>query len=169
MRDINKDLVAFKESATNYEVKVSVRRNPHKIQIKNSSDVHDVARILFKENEIEFNEKVYALFLDAKNQIIAYRLLSTGSLTKAIIDPIILGGIALRLFASSVILMHNHPTGNTNPSQDDIGITKKIEKILKIHSITLLDHLIVTKENVFSFADERMINNNMRMEASFME
>jgi DNA repair protein RadC len=82
---------------------------------------------------------------------------SSGGLTGTIVDVRIVLGTALKAAATSIILAHNHPSGNLHPSQEDFNLTKRIKEAAKFMDITVIDHLILTDENYYSFADEGQI------------
>lgn len=103
------------------------------------------------------HEEFWFLLLNNSNKII-YRLqLSKGGLTQTIVDIRMLFKTALEHLATSLILIHNHPSGQLNPSTADISITDKIKEAGKTIDIKLLDHVIITQEGYFSFADEGIL------------
>ena len=84
--------------------------------------------------------------------------ISIGGVAGTIVDTKLIFSAALQCLASGIVLMHNHPSGNTKPSQADIRITKKIKEAAKHLDITILDHVIITPEkNYYSFADEGIL------------
>ncbi|MFH2122033.1 MAG: DNA repair protein RadC [Pseudomonadota bacterium] len=92
------------------------------------------------------------LFLDTKNCILAWREMFQGTIDSTTVYPREVVKEALRLNAAKVILAHNHPSGNTDPSPQDIELTKKLKEILKIIDVKVLDHIIVG-DNLTSFTD----------------
>lgn len=103
------------------------------------------------------HEEFWFLLLNNSNKII-YRLqLSKGGLTQTIVDIRMLFKTALEHLATSLILMHNHPSGQLNPSAADIAITDKIKEAGNTIDIKLLDHVIITQDGYFSFADEGIL------------
>ena len=102
-------------------------------------------------------EVFYILFLNRANEIIAEKVLSTGGVSSTVIDPRVIFKEAVNYLASSIMVSHNHPSGNTKPSQQDIVITQKLKEGGKILDIVLLDHIIITDRGYFSFSDEGMI------------
>ena len=122
-------------------------------RISTSKDANAVFRELFPPNQISYREHFYVLYLNNSNHIMGYQLLSIGGITNTIVDiRIVLQG-ALLTTAVGIILAHNHPSGNTKPSISDRELTDKIDKACKTLDIQLLDHLIITEESYFSFAD----------------
>lgn len=117
-----------------------------------SNDSADYARDFFAE-DLSIRESMYAIYTNQANNTIGYQLISAGAIAATIADcRIILKG-AIDCLASGVILVHNHPSGSLRPSNADNEITSKIEKYLKEIDIRLIDHLIITEDSYFSYAD----------------
>ena len=100
------------------------------------------------------HEEFWILLLNRANQVIKLERISAGGVSGTVADPKIIFKKALDQLASSIILAHNHPSGNLNPSQADISLTNKIKNAGKLLDINILDHLIITNTSFFSFADE---------------
>lgn len=105
-------------------------------------------------NKIELIEEAKLLLLDRNLVCLGISNLSTGGISSCLIDPKIVYATALKARASSIVLAHNHPSGNLKPSTSDIHLTEKLADAGKLLDLTLLDHLIVTPYNYYSFADE---------------
>lgn len=103
------------------------------------------------------HEECHMLCLDRANQIKAERPLSVGGLSSTIIDPRIVFKEALGYLSSSIVVAHNHPSGNPVPSEQDKAITKKLKECGELLDIKLLDHLIITRNGYYSFADNGFI------------
>ena len=103
------------------------------------------------------DEIFYAIFLNASNKILFYDEINRGIVNKSAVYPRKIVELALKHNATSVIVAHNHPGGSHNPSQNDIIATEAITKALKTVDISLLDHLIVTDKNHYSFKDNGLI------------
>jgi DNA repair protein RadC len=103
------------------------------------------------------HEEFWLLLLSRSNKVIAKELISKGGLSGTIADPKIIFHIALQHQASSIVLAHNHPSNNLKPSQQDIDLTKKLYNAGKILDINVVDHLIITDDGYYSFADEGML------------
>ena len=108
-------------------------------------------------DSITLYESFYMLSLNNANNVTDYSLISKGGITGTLVDIRILAKLALDTLAVSVILIHNHPSGTLRPSQADINLTKKIKSGLELLDIKVLDHIIITENEYFSFADENMI------------
>lgn len=103
-------------------------------------------------------EHLMAIYLNARNEMV-WKKQSTfiGTLNANLIHPREIFSEALKQNAASVILVHNHPSGDAEPSQDDLEITKRIQEAGKIMGIDILDHIIITKTKAFSFKEKRLI------------
>ena len=130
----------------------------YKVKIRSSKDSFNVFKKLFDPDVIEWQESVIALFLNKANNTIGYYRVSIGGVSGTVIDPKIVFSPAILSGASAIILCHNHPSGDLNPSRADIKLTKKFNKGSKLLGLTLLDHIMISKDNYYSFADERIIS-----------
>ncbi len=104
------------------------------------------------------HEEFWILMLNRANKIIERQKISQGGMAGTVIDVKIIFRKALEAKASSIILCHNHPSGNISPSKSDIDITKKLHHAGKTMDISILDHIILSDHNYFSFADKGMID-----------
>tara|TARA_R110000868_G_scaffold34211_2_gene123627 strand:- start:934 stop:1632 length:699 start_codon:yes stop_codon:yes gene_type:complete len=100
------------------------------------------------------HEEFWVLYLNNHNKLIRPVCISKGGITGTVVDLRQIFNIALREQATSIILGHNHPSGNTKPSQADLNLTRKIGESGKILDISVLDHIIVTEKAYYSFRDE---------------
>ena len=107
---------------------------------------------------IQLQEHFVVMHLNRANKVLGIHKLSTGGLTSTIADIRILLSVALKTMATAIIISHNHPTGVLKPSQSDIFLTEKIREAAKLLDIELLDHLIVSSEGYYSFAQEGRMN-----------
>jgi len=122
--------------------------------IKGSQEVAKYLNEKFKDLTYE----VFAvIFLNQANKIIHFEVISKGGITGTVADPRIILRLALGFGAVSIILCHNHPSGNLNPSNADKAITKKIGDAASLMDIKLLDHIIVSDEGYFSFMEEGLV------------
>jgi DNA repair protein RadC len=126
-----------------------------KTKIKISKEVYDYLKPYLLHLR---HEEFYVLYLNRANEIIACKQLSKGGLTGTIVDQRIIFRFAVEFGATNLIFAHNHPSGQLKPSEQDIKITKKLVEIGELMEIHVLDHLIFTDNNYFSFLDEGMIN-----------
>ena len=108
-------------------------------------------------HHIETREKFIAVFLDSSNRPNSYYEVSNGGMTFAPVDIRLLFAAALMNNASQIIIAHNHPSGQTKPSESDIKLTERIKKAGELLDIKLLDHLIITKHDYLSFNEEGLL------------
>ena len=138
------------------EVEISYRnKTPYqdRIQITRSATAYEILRQAWDENKLELLEQFKILLLDRKNNCLAVSDIATGGMAVCIVDPKVIFVTALKANASGIILAHNHPSGNLQPSDQNLVLTRKLSEAGKLLVITILDHLIVTPRNYFSFAD----------------
>ncbi|WP_114751989.1 JAB domain-containing protein [Pleomorphovibrio marinus] len=125
-----------------------------KIRISCSRDVY-YHMVPFLLDEVV--EHFYILLLNRNNRIIKLHKISSGSTHGTLVDPKLIFKKALDHLASSIILVHNHPSGNLKPSQSDITLTNRLSEAGKHLEIPVVDHLIFTDDSYFSFTDEGLI------------
>ena len=113
---------------------------------------------LFKPLLVDLpHEALWTLFLKRSNSLIKKEMISRGGVTGTVADAKIIFKLATENLTSSLILCHNHPSGNTQPSEQDIKLTKKIKEAGALLDIQVLDHVIVCENGYYSFADEGMM------------
>lgn len=122
--------------------------------IKSSRDLFDY---IYPDVADLRHEEFYAIYLNRANRVIAHKHISTGGVSGTVADVRIVMKHAVEMLASSVIAVHNHPSGNLKPSQQDIDLTKRLKEAGRVLEIQLLDHLIIGEKNYYSFADEGML------------
>lgn len=137
-----------------YKTRVKASEKP---LIKSSADTYKLLLEIWDENKIEMQEEFKVLFLNRGNRVIGLYDASTGGICGTVADPRLILAAALKSLAVSLILAHNHPSGNLKPSRADEELTRKINEAAKFHDITVLDHLILTSEQYYSFADEGLL------------
>jgi DNA repair protein RadC len=122
--------------------------------ITGSTDVANYLQTLLKD----FKHEVFAvLFLNRSNKVNHFQIISEGGITGTVADPRIILRKALEEDAVSIILCHNHPSGSLKPSKADEELTYKIKEAAKYFDIKVLDHLIVSDDGYYSFADEGIL------------
>ena len=125
-----------------------------RFKVKSSRDAYDFLKADLTDL---MHEEFYALFLNRANEIIGKEQISKGGLSGTIADGKVIFHKALEMKSSGIILAHNHPSGQLNPSHQDIKLTKSLVSFGKYIDLYILDHLIVTDQNYYSFADNGMI------------
>jgi DNA repair protein RadC len=128
--------------------------SPKRERIISSKEAVDIFQPLLADH---LHEEFWILFLNRANIILSKRQISSGGMAGTVVDPKIIFKAALDEKASSIILCHNHPSGNINPSEEDKKLTKKITEAGKVLEIAVLDHIIVAHNGFFSFADEGLL------------
>ncbi|QYJ68802.1 JAB domain-containing protein [Flavobacterium litorale] len=137
------------------EIRVSYSSgNNDKIKITNSKDSYELLKSCWSMNTIELQEEFKVLLLNRNHQVLGIYPLSKGGVSGTLVDAKLVYSVALKCNASSIIVAHNHPSGNLKPSEADLRLTKKLKQAGTYLDITLLDHLIITKNGYYSFSDE---------------
>lgn len=128
-----------------------VRERP---QIRSSRDAYDVIAPILMDLP---HEEFWILLLNRANKVMSREQISLGGVAGTVVDAKIVFRKAIEGMASSIILVHNHPSGNLQPSQQDIDLTRKLKKAGETLDIAVLDHLIIAESSYFSFADENLL------------
>jgi DNA repair protein RadC len=137
------------------EIKVSYSNtNLEKVKVTNSQNIFDLVIKHWNQDIIEFQEEVKIVLLNRANIVLGIYEMSKGGISGTVVDIRIILGVALKCNASSIIMVHNHPSGKLVPSDADKTITKGLKEACKVMDIGLLDHLIITREGYYSFSDE---------------
>lgn len=134
-----------------YKTKVKPSSRP---KITGSKDIYSLLLSVWDMNLIELQEQFIVLLLNRNNRVLGVYKASTGGLTGTVADPRLILAAALKAGAASIILSHNHPSSSLTPSRADEQLTQKIKQAASYHDISVLDHIIVTTEGYYSFAEE---------------
>lgn len=121
-------------------------------QIHSSRDAYNI--MLTNWEDIDHSESAYMLMLNRANKILGMKCVSKGGITGTVVDPKIIFQTALICNACYIILLHNHPSGNLNPSDDDVKLTRKLKQAGEFLDLKIIDHVIATSDGYYSFADE---------------
>lgn len=122
--------------------------------VQSSKDIAQYLKAILKD----FTYEVFAvLFLNRANKINHFEIISRGGITGTVADPRIILKKALEQDATSIVLSHNHPSGSLKPSRADKELTQKIKEAAKYLDIKVIDHIIVSEEGYYSFADEGLL------------
>lgn len=144
------------------EIVVSVKiknKSAERHTINCSQHAYNYAMQIFNADTIEWTEEFIMLCLNRRNRLVSYYKVASGGTAGVLVDPKIIFTIALNSGAHSIIVAHNHPSGELDPSDEDKRITQKIKAGGEVLDVKLLDHLICTPNGFFSFADEGLIFN----------
>ncbi len=143
------------EIKVSYKSRINLSEAP---QITSSREAFKVFTAHWDWSEIELREHFNILLLNRSGRVKAFYNVSIGGLSGTVVDAKIIFSVALKTMSSSVILAHNHPSGNLNPSFADKNLTTKLVEAGKTLDLPVLDHLILTPEGrYYSFADEGLI------------
>lgn len=126
--------------------------------ITSSQDAYNILYKFWNQNLIEYVEEFKILLLNRSNRVLGIASLSKGTTSASIVDIKHILQYAIKTNASGFIISHNHPSGNSDPSDSDITITRKVKEAAKFLDIALLDHIIILPaEGYYSFADDGRI------------
>ncbi len=126
-----------------------------RVQIRSSTDAFE---ILQPELGDLHHEEFMVLMLNRNNKVTSKERISSGGVTGTVVDPKLIFKRALDKRAAGIVLAHNHPSGNLSPSKQDIALTKQVFDAGRLLEITVIDHLIITQNGYYSFADEGMLS-----------
>ena len=127
------------------------------VKITNSKDVNDFVRTIYPV-EINIREAMLVLYLNNSNKTMGYSIAGIGGITATVVDIRLILRDALLTQSTNIILVHNHPSGSLTPSEADRQMTDKVRKAAEVMDIKLLDHLILTEDTYYSFAEYGVLN-----------
>lgn len=128
-----------------------------RIKIQCAESAYKILKQSWNDNKIDFIEEFKVLFLDQACHCLGISEISTGSLNGCIVDCRVVFAAALKAKATRLILAHNHPSGNLNPSSADLQLTKKIVAGGELLDIQIDDHIIVASNGYYSFSNSGLI------------
>ena len=128
--------------------------NVNKISFNSADSIYNYFFDILVDKKQEY---FYCVYVDTKGKYIDKKCLFVGTINSSVVHPREVFKEAYLLSANGIICVHNHPSGDSSPSKEDINITKKIKEISIIHGIKLIDHIIVGNGNYFSFFDNNML------------
>ena len=137
-----------------YKSKVKASERP---LISSALDAYNVLKDLWEEGKMDLVEQFKVLFLNRANRVLCLFNVSSGGITGTVADPRLIFTAALKVNAVALILSHNHPSGSLMPSRQDEELTQKIKSAGAFLDIKVLDHLIMSSEGFYSFADEGLL------------
>lgn len=154
MQSANLDLYKISEVELVYKSKAKASERP---RITCSEDAYKVLMSLWDENKIELVEQFQILLLNQANKVIGASVMSTGGMTGTVADIRLMFATALKARACKIIIAHNHPSGNLEPSGADKDLTRKVKEAGEFLDLRMLDHLIVSTEGYYSFEEQMTI------------
>lgn len=149
-------LLKVAEVSLVYKTKVKASERP---RIKCSKDVYRLMKQVIGEDIINHHEEVWVMLLNLSNRVIGVSRISSGGINSAIVDVRLILQVCIKANASNFVLVHNHPGGGNKPSPQDDAITEKVFIAAKYVDIKLYDHIIVTDEEFYSYADKGRSGN----------
>jgi len=142
------------EVTVGYRPKIRPSQRP---TVKCASDAYQVLRKFWNEDQIELREMFFVMLLNTNGRVMGIVELFSGGFRGVVVETKMIFAIALKACASSIVLAHNHPSGNLKPSAQDIMITNKLKEAGEILELPVSDHLVITSEGFTSLADEGYI------------
>jgi len=140
------------------EIRVSyISENNEKFTVKSSKDSYKLFHSSWSKHTIELQEEFKVLLLNRSNKVLGIYPMSKGGVSGTIVDSKLVFSVALKCNASNIIIAHNHPSGNLIPSEADKRLTKKLKEASTFLDINLLDHLIISNDDFYSFADNGLV------------
>ena len=141
----------YKSTISEYSLKYT-KTDIQKTKVTTSESASNVIR-KFYFDDINIYESFFILLLNKANNTTGFAKISQGGTAGTVVDIKIIAKYAVESLSSSVIICHNHPSGNKQPSDADLNITRKIKDALSLLDIKLIDHIIITENDFYSFAD----------------
>lgn len=151
-----KEVKQYAKNIPDFEIKYKTGTVKKKT-LTSSADAADVLRQLYDSNTLEYTESFILLLLNQANKTIGWEMISKGGITGTVADPRVILKTVLLSGAVNFMVSHNHPSGNLQPSKADKELTTKLKEAASFMELKLIDHVIITAESYFSFADEGLI------------
>lgn len=138
------------------EISIKIKGKPNALKrtLQSSKQIHNLSLEIFNADQIQWVEEFIMLPLNGRHEVIGFYKVSKGGMNSTVVDVRVIATVALQSLAQKVIVIHNHPSGHTKPSEHDKNATRKIKEALALLDIELVDHLITSPDSYFSFADE---------------
>lgn len=139
---------------------IELMYNPKKVttcKVRGSKDASNLFRKFYDDRLIQYKEFFWIMLLNNSNHAIGMKKISEGGMTGTVVDVRVVMAVALKSAATGMILCHNHPSGALKPSDNDIVLTKKLKEAGQLLSINVLDHVILSVDGYYSFADDGMM------------
>ena len=154
---LNEVSEAYANKMAEIQISYSYLVSPRSLlKVSCSKDTVDYLRAVWSP-DMDRIEEFMVLCLNRANKVLGYSKIGQGGMSGTVADPKIIFQVALKANASSIILAHNHPSGNCKPSTNDVELTKKIQSVGKFLDISVLDHIVLSSDGYLSFADTGFI------------
>ncbi|GMQ28070.1 JAB domain-containing protein [Algoriphagus confluentis] len=147
----SKTLPVVAEIQLVYKPNTDIQNAP---KVSSSRCAYQIFKEVWAEDTIEFYESFKIILLNSGNKVLGVVEISRGGISGTVVDPKLVFAAALKANSASIILAHNHPSGNLRPSAQDEKLTRRLVEVGKLLDLPILDHIIVTSEGYYSFADE---------------
>lgn len=154
---INNLKMIYKSTISEFKLK-KINTDFKKEKISSAEKAQEYAR-KFYGDDLSIYESFFLILLNQSNNTIGFVKISQGGISSTVVDPLIIAKYAIDSLAKNIILLHNHPSGELKPSEVDKIITDKIIKGLKLFDVRVLDHIILTENDFYSFADNGILTN----------
>jgi DNA repair protein RadC len=135
------------------QIKLSYQPPTNPIKINNPETAQQFFLSVWDKELINLQEQFYVAFVNANYEVICWRCINTGTVCSTSVDVKLIFSLALSCFARAIVVAHNHPSGNINPSKKDFQLTKQLKDGATILGLELADHLILG-DGIFSFLEE---------------
>jgi DNA repair protein RadC len=137
------------------EISISYTPSRYKqAKIQSTEDAYNVMKDFFAPDTIALQEQFVVMYLNACHNVLGIYTASKGGITGTIADIRLILGVALKTASTAIVIAHNHPSGNLQPSKADETLTQKLKNAAGLLDVNLLDHLIISDAGYYSFADE---------------
>ena len=147
----------MEKKSKKYEIKVEGKDSGFEsIQIVESSAAEKYARQFFSDDIILY-ESCFIMLLNRSNKVIGWAKVSQGGISSTVVDVSIVCKYVVDTLAKGVILVHNHPSGIPTPGSEDMQVTGRLRNALRYFDCCLIDHIIITEDNAYSFADGAVV------------
>lgn len=153
-------LKAFERSTELAEICITYKSRTNTSQrtrVNEPTDVVHYLRAVWNPDTLELLEECFVLCLNGGHQVLGWVKVSSGGFTGTTIDPRLVFAVALQTASTAIILAHNHPSGSLEPSVEDKSITQRLKEAGDILNICVLDHLILTRDEYFSFQEAGLL------------
>jgi DNA repair protein RadC len=154
------------------EIELSYKRNGNMAErpkVVRAEDAYHVFLNQWEETKLDFIEQSKIMLLNRNNRVLGLCNISSGGISGTVVDPRLIFVTALKANASSIILAHNHPSGNLSPSEADIRMTRRIMDAGELLEVKVLDHIIVTSDGFYSFSEQLAYEKVKRGNACYYE
>ena len=153
-------VASFERSPRLAEIKAVYRSRTKAAErppMRDAKDVEAYLRAVWNRRTLELTEDFIVICLNGSHRAVGWVKVSSGGFNSSVVDPRLVFAIALQTASTAIVLAHNHPSGNLDPSSQDKAMTRHLREAGKLQGIAVLDHLILTKESSFSFAENGLM------------